>query len=362
MSDDETTTNKLDELMEFMENGRVIPVISNSFRLEEIFRQDGELHTLMAEEPQFYDELPTLYQQLTKKWAEKIKYPMSDNHNLARVAQYRQVDKGEGARREYIKFLVDRLIEINEADEKFKEVANSLKSREKETGKSPSLSYTVEKLGYPRFTNGTMDPLKLLAKLPVKIYITTSYSDFLESALKLEDKKPRTQLCFCKKSTVDPSFLPDRDFRPDADHPAVVHLFGLEQYSNTLVLSEDDHINFLLSAVEEINSPDVYPSYLRGALPEASLFLLGYHLRDWDFRTLFRFILKIRKSESYGDVTTSIAIQFKPRVRNEDNKNATLAYLNNYFGSRKFQVWWSETDEFIYDLWNAWERYNPNKE
>ncbi len=196
----------------------------------------------------------------------------------------------------------------------------------------------------------------------MKIYITTGYSDFLEGALRLEDKKPRTQLCFCAKTTIEQSLLPDRDFRPDADHPAVIHLFGLEQYANTLVLSEDDHINFLLHAVEEINSPDVYPSYLRGAFPEASLLLLGYHLRDWDFRTLFRFIVKIRRFEPNSDMTPSIAIQFEPSLKNENNKKATQDYLKKYFENRHFTVWWSDTEKFIRELWNRWDLYNPNKE
>ena len=354
--------SSLDYLMPFMEAGRVIPVISNSFRIEEIFRDDEELFKLMLEVPQYYDELRTFNQQLTKKWAEEIKYPMSDDHNLARVVQYLQVESDfpEGARKQYIRFLINRLLKNNENDEKYKETVAHLRSQ----AKIPLFSDVVARLGYPRFAEGFEDPLRLLARLPVKIYITTSYSNFLERALEAEDKKPRTQLCFCRvgKTMIKDEHCPDRDFYPTDRNPAVVHLFGLEDYTNTLVLSEDDYINFLLNAVEDINLPEVYPSYLRGALPESSLLLLGYHLRDWDFRTLFRFISKIRKSESmYGEMAPSIAIQFLPQLGKKENQARSLQYLEKLFAKRNFKVKWAGTADFIYEIWNSWTKYTQDQ-
>ena len=151
--------------------------------------------------------------------------------------------------------------------------------------------------------------------------------------------------------------MPDRDFQPTEKSPAVVHLFGLEDYTNTLVLSEDDHINFLLNAVENLgkeNVSDVYPGYLQAALSESSLLLLGYHMRDWDFRTLFRFLSKVRKPDSMeARVAPSIAIQFKPSLGKKENEAKSLKYLEEYFKTGKFMVKWDSTEEFIYELWEA---------
>jgi len=357
--DNGVVIDSLDYLMQPLQSGSVIPVISNSFRIEEIFREDEELFSLMTEVPQFYDEFRTFEQQLTKKWAASIKYPMSDDHNLARVAQYLQVESEVGiaaARQQYIKFLIERLLKLNESNESFKEkVAGFRKSP------NPLFSKVVTDLEYPRFAEGFDDPLRLLAKLPVKIYITTSYSNFLERALEAEDKKPRTQLCFCKfgKTSIKPEYLPDPGFAPTEANPAVVHLFGLEDYPSTLVLSEDDHINFLLNAVEALDPKATeYPSYLRGALSESSLLLLGYHLRDWDFRTLFRFVSKIRRTESMdGEVAPSMAIQFKPSLGKKENEAKSVRYLEKYFKKRNFKVKWDSTDSFVYDLWNTWTMY-----
>ena len=350
--------DSLDYLMPFIEKGRVIPIISNSFRIEEIFRDDKELSALLAAAPKHYDEVRTFEQQLTKKWAEKIEYPMSDSHNLARVAQYRQVESGfpEGARIEYIRFLIERLLMINEDNEDYKDIVVRIRRQ----FQAMLFSDVVHQLDYPRFQQGVDDPLRLLARLPLKIYATTSYSNFLERALIAEEKTPRTQLCFCKlgKSNIREEHLPDRDFKPSATNPAVVHLYGLEDYTNTLILSEDDYMNFLMNAVEEINSQDYYPSYLRGALPESSLILLGYHMQDWDFRTLFRFGSKVRKIEAVDDeITPSVAIQFKPSLERKEIEARSLQYLEKYFAKRDFRVKWAGAEEFVYELWDTWNRY-----
>jgi hypothetical protein len=177
--------------------------------------------------------------------------------------------------------------------------------------------------------------------------------------LEAEDKKPKTQLCFCRvgKTSIKKEHLPDPVFEPTDTTPAVVHLFGLEDYPNTLVLSEDDHINFLLNAVEDLPNPNVnvYPSYLRGGLSESSLLLIGYHLRDWDFRTLFRFLSKIRKTQSMdSEIAPSMAIQFKPSLGKKENEENALKYLENYFGKGQFRIKWDSNDSFIYDLCNTW--------
>lgn len=363
MSDDDddegVVLDSLDYLMQPLDGGSVIPVISNSFRIEQIFREDDELLALMSEAPQFFDEVLTFDQQLTKKWAKLIKYPMSDDHNLARVAQYQQVKSEVGAaaaRQQYIKFLIDRLLKLNENREEFKDkVAGFRKSP------NPLFSKVATELEYPKFEDGFEDPLRLLAKLPLRIYITTSYSDFLERALIAEYKTPITQLCFCKfgKTNIKADYLPKSDFAPTVENPAVVHLFGLEDYPSTLVLSEDDHVNFLLNAVDALDPKAIeYPSYLRGALSESTLLLLGYHVSGWDFRTLFRFISKIRKTESMdGDVAPSMAIQFKPSLEIKDNETLSIKYLERYFKKRNFRVRWNSTDSFVYELWNTWSMY-----
>jgi hypothetical protein len=351
---DNDSRDHLNDIMPFIEDGTVIPIISNSFRIEEIFRDDDELLAQLSQIPEFYDEVRTIDQQLTKQWAQKIGYPMSDDHNLARVAQYRQIESGdpELAKIEYLKFINDRLLKISENRAGYDDKVNELRTQTQRL----LFSDLVQQLDYPQFPDGMEDPLRLLAKLPLPIYITTSYSSFLERALEAEDKSPRTQLCFLSsgKSNVKREHQPDPDYEPTVTNPAVYHLFGLENYKNTLVLSEDDYMNFLMNAVEEITSLDLYPSALQQALPESRLLLFGYNLTDWDFRALFRFILRTRKTVT---ARRSIAIQFRPSLEKKDYEERSLKYLQQYFEGYKFRVIWTSTEKFIYELWDAWNKY-----
>ena len=352
-NDQNDTTLKLlnDIVLPFLEDGTVIPVISNSFRIEQIFQGDLELRELLKKEAKYYDDASTLEQQLTKLWATKINYPMSDDRNLARVAQYRQVEKQdtEIPKIEYLKLINERLLKLAENDSDFKDKVAELRARTQRL----VFSETAQQLEYPRgFSPERQDPLELLASLDLPIFITTSYSNFLEAKLEKLGKPARTQLCFWdgNKAGINPDHLPDPKFNPTPQNPAVYHLFGLEQHRETIVLSEDDYMNFLISATEGFNSTELFPSPLRLALPSARLILIGYNLRDWDFRALFRFLLMARKT---AKKKKSIAIQLKPVLGNKDYERGSETYLKQFFDDYDFTVVWNNPDEFIYNLMDA---------
>jgi SIR2-like domain len=326
--------------------GTLIPIISSSFRLEQIFRElatDNEL---------------TVVEELVAQWAARIEYPMQDNHNLARVAQYYLVEQNDdpNARTEMVSFLKLLLLAMASTDGENRERAISLKNKIQEK----RFSDLVTELEYPRFPDAAEDSLRVLARLPLPIYVTTSQSNFIERALIAEDKKPITQLCFWSGeiSNVIPAHRTDPDFTPTVTTPLVYHLYGLEDYPQTLVLSEDDFINFLLSVVEDTNmlNPKV-PLYVRRALGESQLILIGYRLTDWDFRVLFRFLLKFRTD---GFSPRGMLIQLKQMERDLSNEKA-LGYLGRYFGKRTFDIEWSDTEAFIRKLWNEWDTYRKNQ-
>jgi hypothetical protein len=203
--DDNGAIDTMGDLVRLIGKREVIPVISNAFRIEQIFREDEELSRMMAEVPQFYDEFRTFDQQLTKKWAASINYPMSDDHNLARVAQYLQVEKGNAASREsYRQFLNDRVLKLSEGNEQYKndeEYRNIVSGyRKPSKGQIPLFSDVVTDLQHPRFMEGVDDPLRLLAQLPVKIYITTSSRIFWNVPSR-KRKRPRSPNSVFARST-----------------------------------------------------------------------------------------------------------------------------------------------------------------
>lgn len=324
-----------------IKQGEVLPIISNSFRIEQIFRQDD----LPAEEGSL-----SLYEVLTQGWARMIKYPMQDNHDLARVAQYYLVETVKDrqnesrARKQYIEFLKKTLINIAKTEPRYK--TNALYQKKVDgllaEVRNKRFSEITTQLDYPRILDQTTDPLYQLAKLDLPIYITTSQSDFLERALESVGKKEyKTQICFWSGEIVaKPEHRTDPNFAPTKDAPLVYHLFGLEDYPETLVLSEEDYVNFLISVIENKNTQNpLIPTPVRLALGRSPLVLLGYRLQDWDFRVLFRFI------QSYERADRSMVVQLKPDVK--EHPEVLEKYLQDYFDIRKFDIDWNKVEDFV---------------
>jgi hypothetical protein len=336
-----------EDIMPRINQGVVIPIISNSFRIEQIFGEGSEETT--------GEDGSTINEQLTAEWAGLIEYPMFDKQNLARVAQYYLVEQKDNphARTKYLDFLKTFLLTIANDDEEYADLAHRLKTQIQEQ----RFSDIVHQLDYPRFPNGVEDPLRLLARFPLPIYITTSQSDFLERALEAEGKNPRAQICFWTGpiSSATPGHRTDPDFSPSITNPMVYHLYGIEDYPQTLVLSEDDYINFLISMVEDTNTLNpLVPLNLHRALSESHLIFLGYRLQDWDFRVLFRFILNFRKDEFSP---RGMVIQLKPGRKSNEDMEKSIAYLKQYFDRKKFDTEWDNAESFIQKLWDGWQAY-----
>jgi hypothetical protein len=346
-------------IVSLINHGLVIPIISNSFRIEQIFREETKEAEQTAETARSEDEDWTIDERLTKEWSDLIGYPMPDIHNLARVAQYFLVEQKDQvqARAKYIEFLKKFLLTIAQDDEEYVDLVNKLKVQIQEQ----QFSQIVRQLDYPRFPENVEDPLRLLARLPLPVYITTSFYDFLERALDAEGKTPRTEICFWSggRANTRAEHRSDPNYEPTVTNPVVYHLFGLEDYPQTLVLSEDDFMNFLISVAEDTNTQyPIVPLKLRQALAESPLLLLGYQLRDWDFRVLFRFILRFRREELSP---RGMVIQLKPDRKRIGVIEKAFQYLSNYLDKRQFDVEWTDTESFIRRLWDEWNTYRQGR-
>src|SRR5215216_386422 len=96
MAKEETLkTEPWGNILPHLSKGNVIPILSNSFWLEQIFRELAS------------DDEATVVEQLTAEWANQIGYPMQEPQNLARVAQYYLVEQNDdpNARTKVVDFL-----------------------------------------------------------------------------------------------------------------------------------------------------------------------------------------------------------------------------------------------------------------
>lgn len=200
-------------------------------------------------------------------------------------------------------------------------------------------------LQYPRLDGNQDDPLQVLANLPFRILLTTSPYRFLEAALVNAGKTPRTiMIRWCQDlRNLEKASIPEvPEGRDPKDFPLVCHLFGLDTNSSSLVLTEDDYLNFLrdVSLARGDDKRDSVPSDVRKAL-SSDLLILGFSLKSWAFRVLYAGLIK---SEDSGRGNRGICVQLPP---NEDERD----YLHDYLQREAlFDVDWNDLSQYVRDL------------
>lgn len=249
---------------------------------------------------------------IAKGWAKDHAYPLEHGGgDLARVAQFLAVSKNDYM---FPKELVEREL-------------------------SP--------LGPPEFS-ARGEPHGVLADLPLPLYITTNYDDFMTKALAHAKKEPVSEFCRWNDSpaleAVKNLFDPlEPGFTPSPATPLVFHMHGRFGHPESLVLTEDDYLAFLVSISRDQRS--VIPLLVQAALASTSLLFIGYSLNDWDFRVLHR-----------GLVT-----QAEPTLRRLSvtvqlpSDDASQRYLAQYFGRIDARVFWGTAEQFASELWTRWQ-------
>ena len=227
------------------------------------------------------------YEQLLDAYVAYAGFPV-ERQGFAEMLQFRSVADERmrdalAIKEDYVNFVKNRLMDLAEAG------GASADQRQEVEAQFDELTFSsfCDQLGYPRF-GGQEDPYLLLAAFNLPIYITTSYHDFLEKALRSAGKQPRRAICRWH-SGIDPTLpdILDADFRPSSQAPLVFHLYGIDEIPTSLVLTEDDYLKFLVSATAAIgSSTDPVPGRIRQAMSDSSLLLLGYQLRAWELRAL----------------------------------------------------------------------------
>src|SRR5205085_12621647 len=71
----------------------------------------------------------------------------------------------------------------------------------------------------------------------------------------------------------------------DVQRPVVFHLHGHTGLAESMVLTEDDYLDFLINLARD---DDLLPHRIQEAFTSTSLLFVGYSLSDWNFRVLFR--------------------------------------------------------------------------
>jgi len=222
-----------------------------------------------------YPVLP-LGREIAEQLANKYHYPLPDKYNLSKVTQFIATEKG---------FLTCK-----------SEVKQLLQDHARKNNSNNKLVHET------------------LARLPFPIYITTNYDDFMVEALKKEKKQPirdyyRWNRYLDKKLEKEKKI--DDGFEPSEQTPLVYHLHGIWEVPQSLVVTEDDYIDYLIDYLVNVSKDSNGKLHHRvsRSLAGTTLLFIGYNLEDISFRTLFKSVVH---SIEGGLRPRNISIQLKP--------------------------------------------------
>jgi hypothetical protein len=293
------------------------------------------------------------HEDVIRAWADEVGYPLADRNNLARVAQYASLISRDAlsAKEEYLDFLKQRLLQKAKDQLQPDQTIFFLSTLENEL-LDLTFSEVAARMGYPHYDNELDNPLRILAELPLPIYLTSNFSTFMEDALKAAGKEPYTEVCYWYDDLRDdaPSiFEEDPDYEPSVEKPLVYHVHGLDAHPSSLVLAEDDYLDFLVKVSQDA---EAIPTRVSQALADSSLLLLGYQLQGWDFRSIFRGLITTKRSSRR---LLSLSIQLVPDPEGVEDLEDAQEYLERYFDNANFEIYWGDAQSFMQELWEQWE-------
>lgn len=307
-------------ITERIRNGKLVPIISNSVSNDLVLGGNNEVVQAYA------------------TYSNYQKGPAS----LAQMAQFKSIVDPSisdllALKEDYVNFVKNHLFDIAEREKQDRTTLDKVEIQFDQL----TFSNFCNELEYPNFTDRRNHPLLNLAAFELPIYVTTSYHDFLEKALREAGKEPRTDICrWHNELEKIPSVFDDKEYVPSREEPLVYHLHGWDEYPDSLVLTEDEYLQFLVATSQNVGrSTDPVHKRVRQAMSDSSLMLLGYGLQNWDFRSLFWGLITQRTRS----LTSVVAIQLEP-------DDVEKEYLDTYLGGYDFMVTWSEVNIYLREL------------
>ena len=295
--------------------------------------------------PGTYETLLGSQREIAQRWAEAYHYPMAphERESLPQVAQYLTINQ-------YRQAPYDEIIEYLESyiQQRYKDTLPV----ELQQGRIP-LEKLITEVGANRRQQLAWEPYKVLAQLPLPIYITTNPGSLLTDALREAGKDPQVVLCPWNEYIEQSDSIYDRepDYFPTSERPLVYHLFGVLDEPDSVVLTEDDYFDYLIGVT---SNKDLVPTAVRRALADTALLFLGFQMDDWNFRVLFRSILS-QQGGGRRDRYAHIAAQIEPEEGRTLEPARARRYLESYFAKgADVSLYWGSAEDFLKELLERW--------
>ncbi len=261
--------------------------------------------------------------EIANEWASSFHYPLESCSDLAKVSQFLAVNSDATRPKDMMLQKLDesqKAFDFNDADE----------------------------------------PLNVLARLPLSVYLTTNYDDLLAQAINHHGnaggRRAAIEICRWNRNLASQSTLFRRGskFTPSPQTPVVYHLHGHRSIVDSLVLTEDDYLDYLVNMSRDAT---FLPPRIQESITGSSVIFVGYSLADINFRVLFRGLLGNLEA-ALGKL--SVAVQL-PYDDAHPNKQKAEEYVTKYFGKMRgteLRVYWGTARSFARELWTRWRAFS----
>jgi len=130
-------------------------------------------------------------------------------------------------------------------------------------------------------------------------------------------------------------------------NPVVFHLHGHVPIAESLVLTEDDYMEFLVHLAAADSK--LIPAPVERAFTDNTLLFIGYRITDWNFRVLLR---NFNRRSAGSMRRLNVAVMPSPEGADESK---TQDYLTKYYENIDVRVYWGTARDFLADLWTRWK-------
>jgi hypothetical protein len=191
-----------------------------------------------------------------------------------------------------------------------------------------------------------LDPYRIVAQLPATVFINSCQDGLLEEALKAAGKKPIVR---STQWRLAPGTSAAEVLNPSVEAPLILHVFGHFAEPDSLVLGEDDYLDYLMGVAQ---NQSLVSNAVKNALTNKALMFLGFNLTDWSFRVLFRIVLRLMAgAQVRQEGKPNVAVQVEPDSSLFSGPEEAKDFLQRFYGPSNIESYWGTSEDFLTELW-----------
>ena len=199
---------------------------------------------------------------------------------------------------------------------------------------------------------------RVLAMLPLSYYVTTNYDDFMSVALLAAGRPPLTEVCQWHTARWDETAPRKKSRARDATvaNPMVFHLHGSFADYLSMVLTDDDYLDFLVATSKY---SWIIPPQVDASFSQKTIFL-GYSLEDITFKIALRKLgSAVRKMDLHHLTVQVDPTQEPATAADQQRRQIRQKAVQSLLGAHA-QIYWGTCEQFASELHDRWLQRHPS--